>query len=93
MVRDMRKNVSIIFALIMLTACRGRQTQAESAGADGRRRRAADAVEVQGEESGVRRGFPRITRICADLQRMAYALVIYLAFIASHKRTLRPAKL
>ena len=29
MVRDMRKNVLIIFALIMLIACRGRQTQAE----------------------------------------------------------------
>ena len=29
---------------------------------------AADVVEGQGEESGVRRGFPRITRICADFQ-------------------------
>jgi len=37
----MRKNVSIIFALIMLTACRGRQKQAESADAV-----VADSTEV-----------------------------------------------
>ncbi len=30
--RNMRKSILIIFALIMLTACRGRQTQAGSAG-------------------------------------------------------------
>jgi len=33
MIRDMRKNVLIIFALIMLSACSGRQKQAESNGA------------------------------------------------------------
>lgn len=37
----MRKNVLIIFALIMLTACRGRQKQAESADAV-----VADSTEV-----------------------------------------------
>ena len=37
----MRKNVLIIFALIMLTACRGRQRQAESADAV-----VADSTEV-----------------------------------------------
>ena len=37
----MRKNVLIIFALIMLSACRGRQTQAESDGAA-----VADSTEV-----------------------------------------------
>jgi len=31
---------------------------------------------------------PRIARICADLQWMTFAL--YLAFIVSRKRTLRP---
>ena len=38
---NMRKNVLIIFALIMLTACRGRQKQAESADAV-----VADSTEV-----------------------------------------------
>lgn len=37
----MRKSILIIFALIMLSACRGRQTQAESAGAA-----VADSTEV-----------------------------------------------
>ncbi len=37
----MRKNILIIFALIMLSACRGRQTQAESTGAT-----VADSTEV-----------------------------------------------
>ena len=37
----MRKNILIIFALIMLSACSGRQTQAESAGAA-----VADSTEV-----------------------------------------------
>lgn len=37
----MRKNILIIFALIMLSACRGRQTQAESAGAT-----VADSTEL-----------------------------------------------
>ncbi len=41
MIRDMRKNVLIIFALIMLSACHNRQTQAESAGAA-----LADSTEV-----------------------------------------------
>ena len=36
-----RKNILIIFALIMLSACRGRQTQAESVGAA-----VADSTEV-----------------------------------------------
>ena len=39
--RNMRKSILIIFALIMLTACRGRQTQAESADAT-----VADSTEV-----------------------------------------------
>ena len=41
----MRKNVLIIFALIMFSACRGRQTQAESAGAA-----VADSTEVLAPE-------------------------------------------
>lgn len=45
MIRDMRKNVLIIFALIMLTACRGRQTQAESAGVA-----VTDSMEVMAPE-------------------------------------------
>jgi hypothetical protein len=39
--RNMRKNILIIFALMMLSACGGRQTQAESAGAA-----VADSTEV-----------------------------------------------
>jgi hypothetical protein len=38
---NMRKNVLIVFALMMLSACGGRQTQAESAGAA-----VADSTEV-----------------------------------------------
>jgi hypothetical protein len=41
----MRKNVLIIFALIMLSACHNRQTQAESAGAA-----VADSTEVMAPE-------------------------------------------
>ncbi len=41
----MRKNILIIFALIMFSACRGRQTQAESAGAA-----VADSTEVLAPE-------------------------------------------
>ena len=37
----MRKNILIIFALTMLSACGGRQTQADSAGAA-----VADSTEV-----------------------------------------------
>ena len=43
--RNMRKSILIVFALIMLTACRGRQTQAESAGAA-----VADSTEVMAPE-------------------------------------------
>ena len=42
---NMRKILLIIFALIMLTACRGRQTQAESAGVA-----VADSTEVMAPE-------------------------------------------
>jgi hypothetical protein len=45
MVRDMRKNVLIIFALIMLSACHNRQTQSESSGAA-----VADSTEVMAPE-------------------------------------------
>ena len=45
MIRDMRKNVLIIFALIMLSACSGRQKQAESNGAA-----FADSTEMMAAE-------------------------------------------
>lgn len=45
MIRDMRKNVLIIFALIMLSACSGRQKQAESNGAA-----FADSTEMMAPE-------------------------------------------
>lgn len=64
MVRDMRKNVLIIFALIM--PC------------------------LQHVVAGKRRQ-KRIWRGIAI--RMTFDLVMYLAFIVSRKRTLRPVKL
>ncbi len=59
--RNMRKSILIIFALIMLTACRGRQTQAEGAGAA-----VADSTEVMAPEETDLMATPEETDLMAS---------------------------
>ena len=68
----MRKNVLIIFALIMLTACRGRQTQAESAGAA-----VADSTEVMApEETDLMASHPQNYRLTGTIGEDKASMVL-----------------
>ena len=60
---NMRKNVLIIFALIMLSACHNRQTQSESSGAA-----VADSTEVMApEETDLMASHPQNYRLTGTI--------------------------
>ena len=68
----MRKSILIIFALIMLSACRGRQTQAESAGAA-----VADSTEVMApEETDSMASHPRNYRLTGTIGEDKASMVL-----------------
>ena len=68
----MRKIVLIIFALIMLSACRGRQTQAEGAGAA-----VADSTEVMApEETDLMASHPQNYRLTGTIGEDKASMVL-----------------
>ena len=69
---NMRKSILIIFALILLTACRGRQTQAESAGAA-----VADSTEVLApEETDLMASQPQSYRLTGTIGEDKASMVL-----------------
>lgn len=69
---NMRKNVLIIFALIMLTACHGRQKQAESADAV-----VADSTEVMApEETNSMADHPQSYRLTGTIGEEKASMVL-----------------
>ena len=64
----MRKSILIIFALIMLSACRGRQTQAESAGAA-----VADSTE---QETDPTASYPQSYRLTGTIGEDKASMVL-----------------
>jgi hypothetical protein len=70
--RNMRKSILIIFALIMLTACRGRQTQAESAGAA-----VADSTEaMEPQETDPTASYPQSYRLTGTIGEDKASMVL-----------------
>ena len=68
----MRKNVLIIFALIMLTACRGRQKQAESADAV-----VADSTDVMApKETDLTASHPQSYRLTGTIGEEKASMVL-----------------